>query len=393
MGTEQGRRNAQKMARACCTDTTQRRFCADGSHTSNRCTIISRELFRYFRDNRAHILTTTQKLPVAWDYFSYNICSPSGPAYARVRWLNAAHFTGNPQSMKHHLLTVGSLAAFVVVSLSSAAPVGAQAVKRDTVPRAAQQAAPLRASVDSLVECSPVATPAKAKPAVRRRRAVAPARKATRATVAPKTKPRVTPKATAKPKTAARPRRPVARTVRRVTPAATRAVPVHSTTIVMCRPVRPIPALAQGTPTVQSVIPVPQLAASPPAPTVVEEGPPLLVSTAPGMPIATAGNGRSWFPFAVIPAVFIPFIHSGTTHHGNTPTDTTTTPPVIPPVTPPVTPPDTTPVIPPVIPPTDTIPTLPPNVPPTTVPEPGTLVMLGSGLLGLAAVMKRRRRK
>lgn len=295
--------------------------------------------------------------------------------------------------MKHHLLTVGSLAAFVVASFSSATPVGAQAVKRDTIPRATQQAAPLRASVDSLVECSPVATAAKAKPVVRRHRTVAPARKAARATVAPKAKPRATPKAkptakpkvTAKPGAAARPRRPVARTVRRAAPAATKAAPVHSTTIVMCRPVRPVAALAQGTPTVQSVIPVPQLAAVPPAAPAVEEGPPLLVSTAPGLPIATAGNGRSWFPFAVIPAVFIPFIHSGTTHRGNTPTDTTTTPPVIPPVTPP----DTIPVTPP----TDTIPVLPPVVPPTTVPEPGVLVMLGSGLLGLAGVTKRRRRK
>jgi hypothetical protein len=287
--------------------------------------------------------------------------------------------------MKHHLLTVGSLAAFAIASLSSVTPVGAQTVKRDTVPRATQQqAAPLRASVDSLVECSPVATPAKAKPAVRRRRTVAPARKAARAVVAPKPKPKVRPKA------AVRPRHPVARTVRRAAPAAAKAAPVHSTTIVMCRPVRPIAALAQGTPTVQSVIPVPQMAAVPPAAAAVEEGPPLLVSTAPGMPIGVSNSGRSWLPFTVIPAVFIPFIHSGTTHRGNTPIDTTRTPPVVPPpVIPPVTPPDTTIVTPP----TDTIPTLPPEVPPTTVPEPGTLVMLGSGLLGLAGVVKRRRKK
>lgn len=286
--------------------------------------------------------------------------------------------------MKHHLFTVGSLAAFAIASLSFVTPIGAQAVKRDTVPRAVQQqAAPIRASVDSLVECSPVATPAKTKPAVRRRRTVAPARKATHAVVAPKPKPKVRPKA------AARPRHPVARTVRRAAPAAAKAAPVHSTTIVMCRPVRPIAALAQGTPTVQSVIPVPQMAAVPPAAPAAEEGPPLLVSTAPGMPMGVSSNGRSWLPFAVIPAVFIPFIHTGTTHRGHTPIDTTTTPPVIPPVIPPVTPPDTTPTTPPI----DTIPTLPPGGPPTTVPEPDTIMMLGSGLFGLAGVVKRRRKK
>lgn len=279
-------------------------------------------------------------------------------------------------------------------------PAAAQGVRRDTVPRAVQQPVARTASVDSLVECSPVATPAKKKPLVRRK--AAPVRKAAEAV-----------KAKPAPRVAVKPRTRIVRRARRVTPKAAAATPVQSTTVVMCRPVRPIAALAKGTPTEESIVPVPkaQLATTTPAPAASEaneEGPPIFVSTAPGVPIMAAGGGRSWFPFAVIPALFVPFIHSGSTHHGSTAIDTATTPPVDTTTTPgtppdttktpgtppdtgstPATPPDTTPILPP---PTDTT-SLPPIGPPTTTPEPSSMILLGSGLLGLAGFVSRKRKK
>jgi hypothetical protein len=283
------------------------------------------------------------------------------------------HLSGTLHSM-NRVITAGSLALLVVAGLAAAPNAGAQVVKRDTTPRSAKKPATRLASVDSLVVCSPVASPVAKKPVARRRVVRRPALRRSRpaALALPKAKVPSVMAPKPPPHVALKRRRPVVRRVKRTTPRAATSAPAHSTTIVMCRPVRPLAPLAQGTPTEVSVIPVPQLATAPALAPATEEGPPLLVSTSPGVPIASGGGGRSWLPFAVIPAIFIPFIHTGSRHHGNTPIDTVTRPPLVPPV--------------------DTIP-VPPVVPPTTVPEPGSLVMLGSGLLGLAGAVTRRRKR
>jgi hypothetical protein len=337
--------------------------------------------------------------------------------------------------MTQRRITLGTLTAFIVSLLAAPQSGGQQVVRPGVNQQNTQRPVAQLASVDSLVECAPVAAPIKPKPAVRRHKAVTPVKKKS---VAAASRVASKPAVKAAPKKATV-KRPVVRSARSVKP---KAAPARSTTVVMCRPVRPVAPLANGTPTEESVIPVPQQLAStapaavaPPVP-VIEEGPPLFVSTAPGIPAVVSGGGRSWLPFAVIPAAFVPFVHNGGTHHGTPftppivpPTDTITTPPTDtaptnPPVNPPVTPPtdtltpptDTIPTSPPVTPPTDTVPTPPVNpptdtiptppinpptdtlpgppiTPPTTVPEPGTLVMLGSGLLGLGGVIRRRRKR
>lgn len=277
--------------------------------------------------------------------------------------------------MKIRLFTTELLTALCAASFCAAPIASGQAVRRDTVPRATQRPVTTYASsADSLVECSPAAAPAKRKPAARPRRVVTRARKP--AAVKPQIKKPVTPQV----KAAVKPRRPLVRRVRRAVPKAipraVKPVVAHSTTIVMCRPVRPLAPLAQGAPVEESVVPVPKLAAVPPVVVPVEEAPPLFVTTAPGAPIMTAGGGHSWLPFAIIPAVFIPFIHTGGTNSG------TPSSPLLPPITP------ANPILPPGVPPG-----VPPIVPPTTVPEPSSMALLSTGLIGLGAVLRKRKKK
>ncbi|MEO7102416.1 MAG: hypothetical protein ABI119_03660, partial [Gemmatimonadaceae bacterium] len=203
--------------------------------------------------------------------------------------------------MPPRLFIAATLSTLIAVTLSAGLANGQQVIRRDTTPRAPQRVV-RNASVDSLIECTPVVAPAKKAPTPTRRKATAP-----RKTVIAKPRPKKV--ATGTP-------RPVTRTVRRVAKKPATKAAAHTTTVVMCRPVRPLAPLAQGTPTEQSIVPVPRLAPKV-APAVAalppEAGPPLFVSTAPGMPVMTGGSGRSWLPFAVIPAVFLPFVHTGGT--------------------------------------------------------------------------------
>ena len=224
---------------------------------------------------------------------------------------------------------------------------------RPQQPVAVRQGPVSSASADTLVQCVPIATPVKresvAKP-VRRRRRVRP-RPRPAATVA---KPPVT---TPKPKPAAKPvhrRRRVAPRPRPVLSAANNA-PARGNlpSLVMCRPIHPVTPTSVG-PLPETVVPIPQIASvTPPAAAIpVEEVPSY---------IAAAGPHSQFLPLALIPAFFVPFIHSS---HHNTPTV------------------DTTGVTPP-----------PPPPPPTTVPEPSSVAMLASGLIALGGVTERRRRR
>ncbi|MEO8946346.1 MAG: hypothetical protein ABI338_07600, partial [Gemmatimonadaceae bacterium] len=170
--------------------------------------------------------------------------------------------------MKRCFSAIWPITVFVITSAVAGISASAQGVRRDTLPHAAQRPAVSTASTDSLVECTPVAAPAKKKTVVRRK--AAPGRRAAAAVKKPALK------------IATRLRRPLVHRARRIAPKAA-AARVQSTTVVMCRPVRPIAALAKGTPTEQSVVPVPtpQLATTTPVPGAVpdEEGPPIFVST------------------------------------------------------------------------------------------------------------------
>jgi len=231
---------------------------------------------------------------------------------------------------------------------------------RPQQPVAVRQGPVSTASADTLVQCVPITTPVKKEPVAKpvRRRPRVRHRPRPAATVA-KPAPKPTPKA--RPKVATKPthrRRRVTPRPRPVISAANNA-PARGNlpALVMCRPIHPVTPMSVG-PLPETVVPIPQIASvTPPAAAIpVEEVPSYIAAAAPH---------SQFLPLALIPAFFIPFIHSG--HHTNgTPVDTTTPPPVIPP---------------------------PVGPPPTTVPEPSSVAMLASGLVALGGVTERRRRK
>lgn len=271
---------------------------------------------------------------------------------------------------------------FLVPALLLAAASGftpAAATAQGTTPGTTRQQVVVRqgpvstsTGADTLVECVPVERPASkpaAPTAVRRRPRIRPRPRPAPAAVTPK------PEVVAKPapKPAAKPRVVTRRPRRRPVVAAASNAPKRANlpALVMCRPIHPVTPVAMG-PLPETLVPIPEIA---PAAPVAAAVPP--IEEVPSY-IAAAGPHSQFLPLALIPAFFIPFIHSGHHNTPGTPIDTTTPPPPPPPVDtagpPPVGPP-------------------PVGPPPTTVPEPSSVALLGSGLLALGGFATARRRK